>query len=70
MMDNEIKFITNVVKPPDFEDASTNYFYDDPSVKAGNQLQKDAWNSAVEQIVQYINDKGMVSAQEILMLKL
>ncbi len=60
-----IEIIRDVVKPPDFEDCSTNYFYDKAAIKAGNQLQKDAWNSAVEQITNYIDKKNMVSAEEI-----
>ena len=64
-----IKLITDEVTPPDFEDAAGNYFQDERGVKAGIQLQKDAWNSAVETIVDYINKKGMVSVQEISMLK-
>jgi hypothetical protein len=48
---------------PDFEDCSTNYFYDEASVKAGNQLQKDAWNAAVDTIVAYINQKNLVQVE-------
>jgi hypothetical protein len=50
-------------RKPDFEDCSTNYFYKEAHVKAGNQLQKDAWNAAVDTLVAYIKEKNLVQVE-------
>lgn len=55
---------------PDFEDCAANYFQDEASVKAGIQLQKDAWNAAVDTIVAYINQKNLVHVEVIDRFKL
>jgi hypothetical protein len=55
---------------PDFEDCATNYFQDEASVKAGVQLQKDAWNAAVDVIVAYINQKNLVQGEVLERFKL
>ena len=48
-----------------FEDAATNYFTDETSVKAAIQLQKDAYNMAIDKVVDYINAKNIVQVDEL-----
>lgn len=48
---------------PDFEDCSTNYFDKEQHVKAGNQLQKDAWNAAIQRVIDVVNEKGLIQVE-------
>lgn len=62
---NKVFLTPETIKKPDFEDCATNYFYDEPSVKAGVQLQKDAWNAAIDAVILFINDRNMVQVDEL-----
>lgn len=50
-------------KNPDFEDCSTNFFSEERHVKAGNQLQKDAWNAAILRVIEVVNEKGAIQCE-------
>jgi len=66
-MNTETKqFLTpSTIQKPDFEDAATNYFYSESDVKAGVQLQKDAWNAAIDAVMLFINDRNLVQVDEL-----
>lgn len=62
---NEPEFLTpEAIGHPDFEDNAGNYFQDEPSVKAAIQLQKDAWNAAIDAIMKFIDNRNMVQCDE------
>jgi hypothetical protein len=62
----EKKFLTpETITKPDFEDCATNYFQDEPGCRAGIQLQKDAWNAAIDAVMLFINDRNMVQVDEL-----
>lgn len=47
-----------------FEDNATNYFDTEQNVRAGMQLQRDAWNDAILAVVEHINKKGLVQVDD------
>lgn len=52
-----------------FEDNATNYFQDEPSTRAGMQLQIDAWNDAIDQVKSFINSHNIVQVETLEILK-
>lgn len=52
-----------------FEDNATNYFQDEPSTRAGMQLQIDAWNDAIDQVKSFINTHNIVHVETLEILK-
>lgn len=59
-------FLTpETIAKPDFEDNATNYFYTEQDTKAGIQLQKDAWNAAIDAVMLFINDRNLVQVDEL-----
>lgn len=48
-----------------FAEAATNYFTDEASVKAGIQLQKDAYNMALDKVIAFINKRNIVQVDEL-----
>ena len=53
-----------------FEDNATNYFYTEQDIKAAMQLQRDAYNQAITNVMEYIRTKNIVQVEAIERLKL